>query len=246
MAAAKVNMLTPSVFKLFEKYLGKVTTSLAKKKSRLLFCCNEKLNTPAPAFPTAFNTSEQETGKAFTLLNHANVFSRQNLDIGARVMLKHLPGLPQDSEQHIIDLGCGNGVLGMALLATAPGCHVSFFDESYMALESAKLSIEKNLPEQQANCRFIASNCLEGYDTQVLGSADLVICNPPFHQQNTVTEHIAWQMFHDAYKVLRPGGELRVVANRHLPYGQTLKKRFGGFSVVASEHKFVILSAIKK
>jgi 16S rRNA G1207 methylase RsmC len=37
-----------------------------------------------------------------------------------------------------------------------------------------------------------------------------------------------------------------VVANRHLPHAETLKKRFGGVSVVASERKFVILSTVKK
>lgn len=245
-AAAKVTALKPSVFKLFEKYLGAITTSLAKKKSRLLFCDNEKYQLPSPKFPTAFTTDKSETGIGLTLVNHANVFSRQSLDLGARFMLKSLPDLSSNPKAHVIDLGCGNGVLGIALLARYPQISMTFVDESFMAIESAQLSVEKNLPDALNRCRFVATNCLEGISSDKDTIVDLVICNPPFHQQNTVTEHIAWQMFHDAFSILSHGGELRVVANRHLPHAETLKKRFGGVSVVASERKFVILSAVKK
>lgn len=244
-AGAKVNALTPSVFKLFERYCGPVTTSLARKKSRLLFTTLEHAPTAFHKYPSRYSTSAQETRTPFTLINHANVFSRQNLDIGARVILNHLPSLKPTSEPKIIDLGCGNGVLGLTLLALHPTLKVTFVDESFMALASARASVEHNLPESISRCRFMASNCLEEYAPEHLGEADLVICNPPFHQQNTVTEHIARQMFRDAHRVLKHRGELRVVANRHLPYGQALKKQFGGFKVIASEKKFVVLSSIK-
>ena len=32
------------------------------------------------------------------------------------------------------------------------------------------------------------------------------LCNPPFHQQHAVTDHIAWQMFNDSFKALKQGG----------------------------------------
>ncbi|MDM7861713.1 methyltransferase [Alteromonas sp. ASW11-36] len=244
-AGAKVTALTPSVFKLFERYCGTVTTSLAHKKSRLLFAQTQTGDTPTK-YPTQFTTTAAETGTELTLVNHANVFSRQSLDIGARVMLQHLPELDANSDIHLIDLGCGNGVLGLAMLARYPNIKVSFVDESHMALASAQASVVANMPDSLKRCQFIASNCLETFTQGECGQVQLVLCNPPFHQQNTLTEHIARQMFKDAYKHLGSGGELRVVANRHLPYGQTLKHRFGGFSVLASERKFVILSAIKR
>ncbi|MGI9275258.1 MAG: methyltransferase [Endozoicomonas sp.] len=37
------------------------------------------------------------------------------------------------------------------------------------------------------------------------------MCNPPFHQQNTVGDQIAQRMFSDAHKVLKSGGEMRIV-----------------------------------
>ncbi|WP_100656200.1 methyltransferase [Alteromonas flava] len=245
-AGAKVTALTPNIFKLFERYIGPVTTSLAKKKSRLVFSELVVTHVKTPAYPSTFTTAKSETGVALTLVNHANVFSRQSLDIGARVMLHHLPDAERYANAKILDLGCGNGVLGIAMLAQAPHASMTFVDESYMALASAQAGVAQNLPDQIAQCDYIASNGLDALDKALMNSFDLVLCNPPFHQQNVVTEHIARQMFKDAFRFLARGGELRIVANRHLPYGHQLKRLFGGFRVLASERKFVILSAIKR
>ncbi len=76
--------------------------------------------------------------------NHANVFSRTSLDIGARFMLDNLP---IHSARKVIDLGCGNGVLGLSLLAKDSEVEVTFIDESHMAVASARLNVEHNLPD---------------------------------------------------------------------------------------------------
>jgi len=72
-----------------------------------------------------------------------------------------------------------------------------------------------------------------------------VLCNPPFHQQHAVTDHLAWQMFRDAKRCLQYGGELRIVGNRHLDYHHKLKKLFGNCTLIASNQKFVVLRAVK-
>ncbi|MCT7655968.1 methyltransferase [Oceanimonas sp. NS1] len=166
------------------------------------------------------------------------MFSRASLDIGARFMLEHLPA---NRPGRVIDLGCGNGVLGLMTLARNPQATVTFVDESHMAVESARLNVERNLPEAMERARFVVNNCLDGMGPD---SADLVLCNPPFHQQQAITDHIAWQMMTDARRVLRRGGELLLVGNRHLDYHQKLKRLFGNQRVVASNRKFVILRAI--
>jgi len=65
----------------------------------------------------------------------------------------------------------------------------------------------------------------------------------PFHEDRVVGDHIAWDMFTDAHKVLRPGGSLVVVGNRHLAYHAKLKKVFGMVDTLASNKKFVLLQA---
>lgn len=246
LAAAKAKTITKSVLGLFERYLGPTTTSLAKKKSRAIYATvsedvlQKNINSP---YPTTWPL-RASNGKNLTISNYANVFSRQSLDIGARFMLEHMQA---EDDDNLIDLGCGNGVLGLNALAMAPNCKVTFVDESYMAIASAKANVAANFPKQMAQCEFIASNCLEALlECSPAKQYAKVLCNPPFHQQNTITDHIAWQMFHDARELLAPGGHLIVVGNRHLNYHNTLKRLFGGVKLLASQQKFVILAAAKR
>ncbi|BCO17723.1 ribosomal RNA large subunit methyltransferase G [Alteromonas sp. KC3] len=243
-AAGKVKTITKSVLGLFEKYIGKTTTSLAKKKSRLVFATRDNTKTHAKSpYPTRWQ-AKGTAGQTLTLDNLANVFSRQSLDIGARIMLEHMTVSANDV---IVDLGCGNGVLGVNALALAPDAKVIFVDESYMALESARLNVLNNFPDKIDQCEFVASNCLEALlERSQRPTVTKILCNPPFHQQNAITDHIAWQMFTDSRDLLVKSGHLVVVGNRHLDYHIKLKKLFGGAKVLASDKKFVILGTAKR
>lgn len=242
-AAGKATLIHKSTLALFEKYLGTTTTSLAKKKARLIFCQPSGNKTHTSPYPTIWFTERPK----FEISNLANVFARQQLDIGARFMLEHLSKLPNLENKTVIDLGCGNGVLGLHILNQKQHTKVIFVDESYMAVASAKHNILTNLPEQESQSEFIVNNCLDNFTKMSdSGEVDLVICNPPFHQQNTITDHIAWQMFKDAKSVLKNGGQLVVVGNRHLDYPNKLKRLFGNATTVATNQKFSILSASKR
>ncbi|HGM6822208.1 TPA: 23S rRNA (guanine(1835)-N(2))-methyltransferase RlmG [Serratia marcescens] len=234
-AGAKARDVHTSTMQLFEKVLGPTRTSLAWKKARLIFCQAADIVPPAAAETTNWTLD----GTDWLIHNHANVFSRGSLDIGARLFLDHLP---RGLNGHIIDLGCGNGVIGLAALAQNPEAQMTFVDESYMAVASSELNVEHNLPQELDRCQFEVNNALAGIERE---SVQAVLCNPPFHQQHAITDHTAWQMFCDAKRCLQVGGELRIVGNRHLDYHQKLKRLFGNCTLVASNKKFVILRAVK-
>ena len=235
-AAGKVKEIHTSTLQLFERFCGDTRTSLAQKKSRLIF--SEQKNKPQKSkFPITWPLENTD----FTICNHANVFSRDSLDIGARFFINYLP--QGNKKQRIIDLGCGNGVIGLMTLSRCPNAQVTFVDESAMAISSAKANIETNLANHLEQCTFMQNDCLTNVPNN---SADLVLCNPPFHQQQAVTDHIAWQMLTDSHRCLRDGGEIRVVGNRHLNYHEKLKRLFGGYKLLGSNKKFVVLSAKKR
>ena len=239
-AAGKTTDIHTSTLKIFEKIIGETKTSLAKKKSRLIFSTSNQLPVASPD-PIIWQTEAALTGKPLTLINFANVFSAGSLDIGARAFIPALPST--HAPVRILDLGCGNGVIGQAALLKNPDSSITFVDESYAAIASAKASLQENFPDDYQRHQFILSDSLSELRDQKF---DLVLCNPPFHQQKTITDHIAMQMFTDARHVLNKGGELRIVGNRHLQYHVKLKRLFGHVTTVASNKKFVVLSCVKR
>lgn len=235
-AAGMIKTLPANVWKLLARIIGPTATSLAVKKARLIFASlDTDLVQPKNPYPVRYVLENSD----LQICNHANVFSRGSLDIGTRLLLQHLPDNPD--YRQIIDLGCGNGVVGLMAAKQLPHAEISFVDESFMAIASAKENFAQAFADKR-QAQFTVGDCLNGFAEQ---SADCIICNPPFHQQHAIGDQIAWQMFQQAYRVLRKGGELRVIGNRHLNYQIHLKKLFGNWESVTSNAKFVIIKAFK-
>lgn len=233
-AAAMIKHLPRAAGDLLEKYIGPVQASLAVKKARLLFATPEAKPAPVSPYPTRYRLDKP----AIELLNHANVFCREDLDIGTRAFLPHLP--KHLGRIRVADLGCGNGVLGIAYALGSPQAELTLVDESYMAVQSARENWRAALGERPVEIR-----AGDGLAEQTEDSLDLVLCNPPFHQQQVVGDFLAWRMFQQARAALVKGGELWIVGNRHLGYHAKLKRLFRGVEQVAATPKFVVLKAIK-
>ena len=233
-----------STMALFEKVLGKTETSLAKKKSRLIFCeFDENLMVPENPHPNKFQLDFKLDDTTMEIVNHAGVFSREKLDIGTRLLLENLPVSDETTEQYktIVDLGCGNGVVGLFAAIKNPISKLIFTDISYMAVESA-ISNFVAVFEETRDAEFLQTDCLQGVEAE---SVSLILCNPPFHQDNAINDDVAWQMFTESKSMLHEKGELWVIGNRHLGYHAKLKHLFGQCDVVASNNKFTLLKAIK-
>ncbi|MFC4864572.1 methyltransferase [Pseudomonas sp. MAHUQ-62] len=233
-AAGMVKHLPHAAGDLLEKYIGPMQPSLAVKKARLLIATAEQKPAPASPYPTRYQLDQPR----LTLINHANVFCREGLDIGTRAFLPHLPRSLADIRA--ADLGCGNGVLGIVYALANPQAQMTLVDESYMAVQSAKENWRAALGERPADIR-----AGDGLAEQPGESLDLVLCNPPFHQQQVVGDFLAWRMFVQARNALVKGGELWIVGNRHLGYHAKLKRLFRGVEQVAATPKFVVLKASK-
>jgi len=233
-AAAMIKHLPRAAGDLLERYIGPVQASLAVKKARLLIATAEDKTPVVSPYPTRYRLDEP----AIELLNHANVFCREGLDIGTRAFLPHLP--KNLGSARVADLGCGNGVLAIASALQNPEAHYTLVDESFMAVQSAAENWRAALGEREVTVR--AGDGLAGQEPQ---SLDVVLCNPPFHQQQVVGDFLAWRMFQQAREALVVGGALYIVGNRHLGYHSKLARLFRGVEQVAANPKFVILKARK-
>jgi 16S rRNA (guanine1207-N2)-methyltransferase len=144
------------------------------------------------------------------------VFSHGRLDRGTALLLQHLDNLPNG---HLLDFGCGAGVLGATLKRRYPQSRVSMLDVDAFALESSRLTLAAN-----------------GLDAEVIGGdgihaapleLDAILTNPPFHQ-GIHTEYQATEtLLRQAAQHLKPGGELRLVANSFLKYPPLIEEHLG-------------------
>ncbi|TDT38951.1 16S rRNA (guanine1207-N2)-methyltransferase [Streptomyces sp. BK208] len=236
-----VKEIHTSTLRLFERIVGPTRTSLAVRKARLIFSePDPALERPANPWPLGYRLPDDVgplSGRP--VVSHAGVFCADRLDIGTRFFLRHLPD--PGAFRRVVDLGCGNGVVGTAVALADPDAEVLFTDESFQAVASAEATYRANGSPGRAEFRL--GDGLAGVPD---GNVDLVLNNPPFHSHQATTDATAHRMFTGARRALRPGGELWVVGNRHLGYHVTLRRLFGNSRLVAGDRKFVVLRAVKQ
>ena len=218
---------------ILERWLGEVQRPHGRFKAHLYqTVVKAPCKLPRRRWPTEIHVP----ALGVTLLNEAGVFSQERLDPGAALMLQHLPAV---HTERIADLGCGNGVLGIALAMQSPEAEVWLCDESAAAVRSARSNADTAGVRQRTHIHH--GNGLDGLTQQF----DVVMLNPPFHRGHAVDTLVAEMLFDHALRHLYSGGRLRVIGNRHLPYAAVLRRRFAKVRQVASDPKFVIWEAIR-
>ncbi len=248
--AGMVKAVRTSTIEAFESILGPTATSLAKKKARLLHTTLDvTLDPGSNPWPTTWKAHGHQ------LSNFGGGFSPAKLDPGTSLLIDSvpsveelLPEVPKATGEpfQLVDLGCGNGILGLCFserlgqLGVAHEVHA--IDDSALALKAAEASWHTSTLDA-SSVSFHHAHRLVNVVESV--STDLVVVNPPFHDDRVVGDETAWSMFVDSHKALRIDGNLLVVGNRHLAYHAKLKKIFGNCHTVASNAKFVVLQATR-
>ncbi|MDX1597672.1 MAG: methyltransferase [Marinobacter sp.] len=167
------------------------------------------------------------------------VFARERLDIGTRLLLPdvHRAAAALPPGARVLDLACGNGVLGLEVLGAQPKLSVVFSDVSSQAVVSSKHNVESAFSDVDV-CFCHADGVPEN-----AGKFDLILLNPPFHEGGVVGDHIALRLFRQAARHLAANGQLLMVGNRHLGYHRSLKRYFPVVTQLQADPRFVVFSA---
>jgi 23S rRNA (guanine1835-N2)-methyltransferase len=226
--------------------IGEVTTHPGRRKAHLF-------EVVVPSGMDSFRPIVAEEMVPVAIAEHGieiratpGVFSADRFDVGTRLLADPIAALePQDLDiADVVDLGCGAGTLGIVALRRLRDARVTFIDESARALACARSNVIANCgTEGDARSSFVHSDVWSG--VEVVDEFDLVVCNPPFHHANAMTDEVAWQMFLQSHARIRPGGELWVVGNRHLGYHDKLQRIFGNVRHMSPHPKFVVLAATR-
>jgi 16S rRNA (guanine1207-N2)-methyltransferase len=175
-------------------------------------------------------------GMPLTLHSRPGVFSWDHLDEATAILSEEMHVKPGES---VLDLGCGNGALGLVagrLSATGAVCMV---DADMEALRSASHTARANgLERAEVLGSDVGSSVLER-------RFDVVVTNPPFHVGKATDLSVPLQFIEDAWTVLSPGGRLYLVANRTLPYERAIERRFGNLATLHDGRRFKVLSATR-
>ncbi len=78
------------------------------------------------------------------------------------------------------------------------------------------------------------------------GSVDLIVCNPPFHSEASISTALSDQIFEDAARALRPGGVMLTVFNSHLRHRGVLSRLVGPTTQVGRNSKFTVTRSVKR
>lgn len=228
--------LSPNTAEMLERIIGPTERLPGQRKARLFIAVREN----RPVIYGDKNTRYYCELLGVDLDNLPNVFSQDRLDIGTRFLLEHLHLLAP--VETAMDLACGNGVLGLVTLKQNLAKRMIFCDESALALASAQSNATKVFPQLSDKLQFHHGDGLAHYAG---APVQLILCNPPFHQEHVVNHFAGRRLLDQCSRHLVPGGQLMLVANRHLDYSSFLRSIFSNVKKCASNAKFTLYLARK-
>lgn len=234
LAAGRDKHMSRGMNEVLSEYFTEVTASLGWRKSRVLRARTVLADTPEARYPQTFQVREPDLGLDLEMVAHAGAFASGRLDLGARALLRHRDAM-SPTVRHAVDLGCGTGIVGIALASHRPSLALEAIDVSWAAVESTRASVAMNGLEPR-----IRASRADGLQEVATGSVDLVVCNPPMHSGAAVVPQVGTRMLRGAGRVLRPGGELWTVFNSRLSRARELRTLVGPTEVIEDDGSFTV------
>lgn len=176
-------------------------------------------------------------GYDFSVAGLPGIFSAGRLDEGTRMLLDTLSATPVSGP--VLDFACGAGVIGAWLnTCYGPDLVIDGVDVQAQAVFCARQTYER----AGVQGHIQASDGL----AEVSGRYQTVVTNPPFHSGVSTDLSMTTRFLQQVAAHLLPGGELRLVANRFLPYAEMIDQTIGPTGVLARDGKFTVYQAFRR
>jgi 16S rRNA (guanine1207-N2)-methyltransferase len=161
------------------------------------------------------------TLRNFTLkfMSDAGVFSKDSVDFGSRLLLETMQISEDD---HVLDVGCGYGVIGITAAKLARQGRVTMVDVNGRALHLADLNVSINHLE---NVIVQQSDLFSGLEKQRFTK---IVSNPPIRAGKQVVH----ALFEQSVTWLTNQGELWIVIQKKQGAPSAIKKLEELFEVV--------------
>ncbi|MEG3638320.1 class I SAM-dependent methyltransferase [Magnetococcus sp. PR-3] len=174
-----------------------------------------------------------------TVATRPGLFSWAEPDPASLMLLEALQG---HAAYHLLDWGCGCGLIGTTLAKREPTLQVTLSDDMVRAtLCSAETAQLNGVTER---CHMVLEDGIGSILQRQ--SFDTVVTNPPFHRGQSLNRAVAERFIQHATEILERKGTLWLVANGFLDYGPLLKEAFATVEVALRDTKFVVWKATKK
>jgi 16S rRNA (guanine1207-N2)-methyltransferase len=161
------------------------------------------------------------------------VFSADGVDPGSALLAAHLP---DDLAGKGADLGAGWGWLAAEVLKYPKVKELHLVEGEAEAMACAKANV------QDQRAQFHWADATRFHPGKAM---DFVVTNPPFHQGRAADPALGAAFIKAAAAMLQPSGQLFLVANRSLPYEETLRSQFMNISTLALNGGFKVLLAAR-
>lgn len=198
-------------------------------------------------------------GEDFRFWTDNGVFSKSGVDFGSRLLIETFE--PSVGEGTLLDVGCGYGVIGIAL-AKSYGLSLTGVDVNPRALDLAQKNALSNLTitssglseslqrldeisdslSNLTTAEFLMSDGLSALTEQKFSD---VVTNPPIRAGKEVVHRI----LSESFEHLTPGGSLWVVIQKKQGAPSAVKKLeevFGNVEKVKQDKGYWILRSVKK
>jgi len=180
----------------------------------------------------AITAGGPQIAEGLGLWTQPGVFSWDRPDPGSLLLITALPSLSGRGA----DLGCGVGLLARAVLAQPCVSPLDLVDYERRAVEAAR----RNLDDPRADFHWA-----DARSAPDLAGLDFVVMNPPFHDGGLEDKELGQAFIRRGHQILRKGGVVWLVANRHLPYEGVLGSLFSKVALKGEGGGFKIFEARK-